>query len=154
MTGALVLVLRLLALAALYAFLGFALWIMWQSLRRAVDAANAQQVAPLGLEIRKRGHAAANQNFRQAEVIVGRDPRSDLALNDKAVSSRHAKLSYHHGHWWIDDLGSSNGTRLNRDPVLGATVLVSGDEIKCGATRLLVRLPTEPDLELEDDGDE
>ena len=148
MTGPIVLLLRLLALAALYIFLGAALWIMWQALRRASEAASVGRVPALRLEIRQKGQPSAARTFTQAEAIIGRDPLSDIPLTDKAVSTRHARLSFHDGQWWLDDLGSTNGTRLNRERLLGATVLVSGDEIKCGAARLLVTLPGQRDLKL------
>lgn len=152
MTGSIVLLLRLLALAALYAFLGVALWVMWQALRRASDAANLGRVPALRVDIKQKGQPAAARSFTQAQVMIGRDPLSDILLRDKAVSTRHARLSFHDGQWWLDDLGSTNGTRLNRERLVGATVLVSGDEIKCGAARLLVTLPGQSDLELEGPG--
>ena len=64
----------------------------------------------------------------------------------------HARLSFHDGQWWIDDLGSTNGTRLNRERVMGATVLVTGDEIKCGSTRILVKLPAKRHAQAEPAG--
>ena len=143
MTGAVVLLLRLLALVALYAFLGSVLWIMWQTLRRASDAAGPARVPKLRLEIRLKGRRPVSRSFTQTEVLVGRDPLADIALRDGAVSTRHARLSFHDGQWWLDDLGSRNGTRLNRERLQGATVLISGDEIKCGSSRLLVTLPGE-----------
>lgn len=144
MTGAVVLLLRLLAVAALYAFLGSVLWLMWQTLRRASEAAGPASVPRLSLEIRLKGQRPVSRSFVQPEVLVGRDPLADIALKDGAVSTRHARLSYHDGQWWLDDLGSRNGTRLNRERLEGATVLISGDEIKCGSTRLVVTLPVEP----------
>jgi hypothetical protein len=151
-TGPIVLVLRLIALAALYAFLGLALWIMWQALRRASDAASVGRVPTLRLEIRQKGFPAAYRNFAQPNVLVGRDPLADVSLKDRAVSTMHARLSFHDGQWWIDDLGSTNGTRLNRERLMTGTVLAGGDEIKCGSTRLLVTLPDEVALTFEQKG--
>jgi pSer/pThr/pTyr-binding forkhead associated (FHA) protein len=143
MTGPVVLVLRLLAAAALYAFLGLALWIMWQELRRSAALAAGLKVPPIRLQIKSRSEPPLTRLFTQTEVILGRDPLSDVPLSDKAVSARHARLSFHDGQWWIDDLASTNGTRLNREQLLGSTVLTSGDEIKCGSARVLVTLPGE-----------
>ena len=137
------LLLRLIAAAALYAFLGLALWMMWQELRRTAILAAGQKVPPIRLEIRARSQPSSVRLFAQSEVVLGRDPLSDVPLTDKAVSARHARLSYHHGQWWIDDLGSTNGTRLNHEQLEGATVLTSGDEIKVGSARVLVTLPGE-----------
>jgi pSer/pThr/pTyr-binding forkhead associated (FHA) protein len=64
-----------------------------------------------------------------------------VPLDDKAVSALHARLSFHHGQWWAHDLGSRNGTRLNGQRLDAPTVLTTGDEIRCGAARMLVTLP-------------
>jgi pSer/pThr/pTyr-binding forkhead associated (FHA) protein len=143
MTGLIVLVLRLLAAAALYAFLAFALWMMWQELRRTAALAAGHKVPPLRLEISVRGARPVVRLFTQTDVILGRDPTCDVPLSDKLISARHARLSFHDGQWWVDDLGSTNGTRLNRESILVSTVLMSGDEIRCGSAKVLVTLPGE-----------
>jgi pSer/pThr/pTyr-binding forkhead associated (FHA) protein len=143
MTGLVVLVLRVLALFALYAFLGLALWIMWQELRRGLSAASGSGAPAIRLEVRSRSREVAIRQFTQSEVVLGREHTSDVPLADKAVSSQHAKLRFHHGHWWIHDMGSRNGTRLNRQKLEVPTVLTTGDEIRCGAVRVLVTLPAE-----------
>jgi len=142
MTGLVVLLARGLALLALYAFLGFALWIMWQQLRRGLVAAGSGS-PPIRLEMRTGNRRGVIRQFTQPEVTLGRDPASDVPLADKAVSAQHAQLRYHHGQWWISDLGSRNGTQLNRQKLQGPTVLTTGDEIRCGVVRLLVTLPAE-----------
>jgi pSer/pThr/pTyr-binding forkhead associated (FHA) protein len=143
MTAPIVLALRLLAVAALYGFLGFALWMMWQELRLGSASGARSRVPPIRLEVKTRNEKPLVRQFAQPEVTVGRDPLSDVALGDKAISARHARLSFHDGQWWVDDLDSTNGTRLNRQRLEGSTVLMSGDEIKCGSVRLLVTLPAE-----------
>ncbi len=95
MTGPVVLVVRLVAAAALYAFLGLALWMMWQELRRAASSAVGQTVPAIRLELKSRGQKPSVRLYSQPEVILGRDPLSDLPLPDKAVSARHARLSFH-----------------------------------------------------------
>jgi pSer/pThr/pTyr-binding forkhead associated (FHA) protein len=59
---------------------------------------------------------------------------------DEAMSAHHARISYHHTQWWLEDLNSTNGTFLNRDQVSVPTVIISGDEIKCGNTLLTIRI--------------
>jgi pSer/pThr/pTyr-binding forkhead associated (FHA) protein len=67
----------------------------------------------------------------------------DIPLPDETVSARHARLTYHHGQWWLEDLGSTNGTHLNDELLSVPTVLTSGDEIRCGNSRLVVDLAIE-----------
>jgi pSer/pThr/pTyr-binding forkhead associated (FHA) protein len=71
-------------------------------------------------------------SFNQPEVIIGRSASCDVILEDKTVSGRHARLAYHHGQWWLEDLGSTNGTFLNGEPVSAAVVLTHGDQLRCG----------------------
>ena len=146
MTGPIVLGLRLLAAAALYAFLGSVLWLIWRELQRTEGSITGRRVPAIRLEVHARGKQPEARMFTQSEIILGRDPLSDVRLGDKAASARHARLSFHDGQWWIDDLGSTNGTRLNRGRVLSSTVLANGDEIKCGSVRVLVSLPDEGDV--------
>lgn len=48
-----------------------------------------------------------------SDVHIGRDPRSELHLDDPQVSRHHAEIVFHQGRWLLRDLGSRNGTRLN-----------------------------------------
>lgn len=140
MIGPLVLLLRLLVLAALYGFLGFALWVVWKELSQADSRGGKDRVPTLRLEVKAKAARSVRYVFEQPEVIIGRNPLADIALDDKAVSARHARFSFHDAQWWIDDLDSTNGTRLNRERVRGPTVLTNGDEVKCGGLILIVRL--------------
>lgn len=144
MSGPIVLVLRVLLAASLYAFLGWALWLMWQELNRTSNRLARRRVPAIRLEVRTKKGNQTPRAFTQPEIIVGRDPLADVTIADQAVSLRHALLSFHHGQWWLDDLGSTNGTRLNRVQLTGSTVLTNGDEIKCGQARLVVRLTPDP----------
>lgn len=143
MSGTLVLVLRILLAAALYLFLGLTLWMIWQDLRRAGFQAVRPRVPALRLEVLPRGVEPYYRTYSQAELTLGRDPLCELQLNDDAVSARHAKFSYHHGQWWIEDLHSTNGTSLNSIRLTTPTVLTDGDEVRCGKAVLRVRLNTD-----------
>jgi pSer/pThr/pTyr-binding forkhead associated (FHA) protein len=140
MSGPIVLVLRILLALALYSFLGFALWTIWQDLKRTGLQSASQKVRILRLEVRVKKQPAIYRSFSQPEVTLGRDPVCDVPIDDEAVSARHARLSYHHGQWWVEDLVSTNGTRLNHEKLTTATVLTNGDEIRCGKARLAVKL--------------
>ncbi|NLB71940.1 MAG: FHA domain-containing protein [Chloroflexi bacterium] len=63
--------------------------------------------------------------------VVGRGSLSDLKLEDSSISRRHCIFRYSKGNWYIQDLGSSSGTYVNRKRVDGAR-LVSGDQISFG----------------------
>lgn len=68
-------------------------------------------------------------------TTIGRLPDCDVILNDKGTSRRHAQIKMKAGVATLTDLGSTNGTRLNGQPVQNRT-LEDGDRITIGATSL------------------
>jgi len=140
MSGVVVLTLRLLMAAAVYTFLGWALWTIWQDLRQEGQKALAQKFPAIRLEVRTRNRILAIQTFSKPEITLGRNPECDITIDDETASARHAKLSYHHNQWWIEDLSSTNGTRLNKEKLTLPTVLTSDDEIQCGKTKVVVSM--------------
>lgn len=71
-------------------------------------------------------------------VIIGRSPDADLVIADDFVSSTHAKIVPDEGGFAIEDLGSTNGTLLNGQPVTRPLALGKGDVIELGQNRLEV----------------
>ena len=69
-------------------------------------------------------------------ITAGRHPRCDIFLDDITVSRRHAEVRYQEGGFWVHDVGSLNGTYLNRQRIDNAA-LSSGDEVQVGKFRLL-----------------
>ena len=129
-----VLILRLVLAVALYAFLGWALWTLLQELKQQGDKLAVQKKPAITLRVRtERGNESARR-FLQPEVMIGRDPNCDLSMMDEALSAHHARLTHHHGQWWLEDLNSTNGTFLNREKLTTPAVVISGDKFKCGNT--------------------
>jgi hypothetical protein len=54
----------------------------------------------------------------QNETHLGAEPGNDVVLADHFVSGRHARLRWDGAEWWLEDLDSKNGTRVNGRPVL------------------------------------
>lgn len=143
MSGSIVLVLRLLLALALYGFLGWVLYTFWRDIRREALALVNRRAAGISLTVRVEGQTTGVKHFVQPEISLGRDPVCDIPIFEEIVSAHHARLTYHHAQWWLEDLGSTNGTRLNQELVTLPTVLTSGDEIGIGRTSLLVNLAAE-----------
>lgn len=140
MSGILVLVLRLVTALALFGFLGWALFFLFREVQRQSFSLAIRRIPGISLAIRPEAGTPFLKYFAQPDIILGRDPGCDIPLMDDTVSTRHAQLTYHHNQWWLEDLASTNGTILNGSPVGMPTVITSGDEIKCGGTRLAVSL--------------
>ena len=69
------------------------------------------------------------------EVTVGRSPGCRIALpDDTFVSQVHARLFRRDGRWWVEDLGSTNGTYVNDVPVTSPVVVGTGDRVQFGQT--------------------
>jgi len=72
--------------------------------------------------------------LRNGPVRVGRLPDNEIALDDVAVSRRHARLEKRAAGWVLMDAGSRNGTLWNDREVSGEVTLKNGDRVKVGTT--------------------
>jgi pSer/pThr/pTyr-binding forkhead associated (FHA) protein len=70
-------------------------------------------------------------------VTVGRHPDSDIFLDDISVSRRHATFTRSDAGYVVADLGSLNGTYVNRDRIDADISLTGGDEVQIGKYRLI-----------------
>jgi pSer/pThr/pTyr-binding forkhead associated (FHA) protein len=85
----------------------------------------------------KRGpNAGSRFLLDQATTSAGRHPESDIFLDDVTVSRRHAEFRRDVGEFVVVDVGSLNGTYVNREPV-DTAVLANGDEVQIGKFRLV-----------------
>ena len=89
----------------------------------------------------KRGpNAGARFLLDQPTTTAGRHPEADIFLDDVTVSRRHAEFRAKDGQFEVVDVGSLNGTYVNREP-RNAQVLEVGDEIQIGKFRLVFIAP-------------
>ena len=106
----------------------------------AADAhAGAVESLPAGsaLLVVKRGPNAGSRFLLDQDVTTaGRHPDSDIFLDDVTVSRRHVEFHREGGGFSVHDVGSLNGTYVNREPVDVAT-LAGGDEVQIGKFRLV-----------------
>jgi pSer/pThr/pTyr-binding forkhead associated (FHA) protein len=68
------------------------------------------------------------------EVTVGRAAGCSITLDDTFVSQIHARVFVRNGQWFVEDLGSTNGTYVNRAKVSGPMVITGGDRFQVGNT--------------------
>jgi Domain of unknown function (DUF1707)/Inner membrane component of T3SS, cytoplasmic domain len=74
----------------------------------------------------------------QLRFTIGREIGCDLTLTDETVSRWHASLTRAAGSWLLDDLGSTNGTRVNGWRVSAPTPVVPGDWVSFGAATYVI----------------
>lgn len=77
--------------------------------------------------------------LNEGENTVGRDPRCQVWLDASGVSKRHARVTVDRGGARIEDLGSSNGTFVHGQRIIGVQALADGDPIDLGAVRVSFR---------------
>src|SRR3954468_13937596 len=72
-------------------------------------------------------------------VLIGRADDSTLVLTDDYASTRHARLSQRGSEWYVEDLGSTNGTYLDRAKVTTAVRVPMGTPVRIGKTAIELR---------------
>jgi hypothetical protein len=145
--NALILVLRIAAAALLYLFLLGALvviWRDWHTLARQMERTREADTRPLGkLVVIDRGDTdlLTGQAFPLSLVTgLGRTLTNTVVIEDAFASAEHALLSLRSGRWWLEDLGSRNGTRLNGERLTAPAIVATGDEVGIGGVRLRIEL--------------
>ncbi len=75
----------------------------------------------------------------EQQITIGRSPDATLVLTDDYASTRHARLFPQNGEWIVEDLGSTNGTYLDRQKVTTPTPVPAGIPVRIGKTVLELR---------------
>jgi pSer/pThr/pTyr-binding forkhead associated (FHA) protein len=75
-----------------------------------------------------------------AITSLGRAPTTTATLPDETASLEHALIHLRDGQWWLEDLDSRNGTRLNDAPIGEPAPVMAGDVITVGRVKLKVEL--------------
>jgi pSer/pThr/pTyr-binding forkhead associated (FHA) protein len=95
-------------------------------------------VSDLILEVIE-GQDAGKRVAVDKPIVIGRDPRAGFVLDDREVSRRHAQLTPTGDYVTVEDLGSANGTFVNRNELVGPARLDAGDELLVGTTVMQLR---------------
>lgn len=83
--------------------------------------------------------AGTSLGLADQQITIGRANDATLVLNDDYASTRHARLFPQDGQWIVEDLGSTNGTYLDRQKVTRPTPVPVGVPIRIGKTVLELR---------------
>jgi pSer/pThr/pTyr-binding forkhead associated (FHA) protein len=105
----------------------------------ARPASKGRSKLPRHLVISAGSLAGTTIELDEAPVTIGRAPESTLVLTDDYASSHHARLVPRDGQWLVEDLGSTNGTYLDKTKVTAPTPVPPGAKVRIGKTVLELR---------------
>ncbi|MCA1727296.1 MAG: FHA domain-containing protein [Actinobacteria bacterium] len=152
MTPFILTVLKLTFLALLYFF-------VYRAIRVGVAEVRGQPAARAGQPARQpRGSRPARKAREAGSVVlldengkrkaaaklngtiqIGRAEACQIRLDDTYSSQFHARIFSKGDEWYVEDLGSTNGTYLNQRKVTGPTPIGAGDRVKIGKSQLEIR---------------
>ena len=94
---------------------------------------------PTQLVVTAGSSAGTSVPLSEVPIVIGRGADARIILDDDYVSTRHARVGYSGDQWFVEDLGSTNGTYLGSARIHQATALVMGAQIRIGKTILELR---------------
>ena len=106
---------------------------------RASKPAKPRRGAPRTLVVTEGALAGTVVPLGAAPVTLGRASDSTLVLDDDYASNHHARLYQHDDKWIVEDLGSTNGTWIERTRIIAPTVLPNNVPLKVGRSTMELR---------------
>lgn len=94
---------------------------------------------PVIVVVRDRNGKKLESLKLKAPLRIGRDESCEIRPPDEYLSNFHARLYPKNGMWYVEDLGSTNGTYVNRQRLTGPLEVHHGDRVRVGTTELEFR---------------
>lgn len=134
-------IVRLLFLALLYLFLFGIARTLFRDLRAAAREPTAELGRLFVLESPSGEPPAGTTLALDAITSLGRNVNNSIVVDDQFASAEHAVLTFRGRTWYVEDLGSTNGTFVNGARVDGVSPLGYGDEVQVGQVRFRLERP-------------
>lgn len=103
------------------------------------DSPAPRRSSPVTLVVLAGPLAGTTLNLHSSAVLIGRAPSCTLVLDDDFASGRHARIFPHDGRWFVEDLGSTNGSWLGDHRVGEPEPMEPGLQLKIGQTVIELR---------------
>lgn len=107
-----------------------------------------RKIPSIKLSIQFNNSSYDTRIFDSEVITIGRSSNCDLSLPEDTISNHHARLTFHHMQWWIEDLKSKNGTLINAQKLSTSTVITTGDQISIG--NYLIQISKVSDISLSE----
>ena len=101
--------------------------------------ARPRKGVPSQVVIVEGGNKGETISLDQAPLLIGRGNDAAIRLDDDYVSTRHARIASSGDQWYVEDLGSTNGTYVGSSRISQATAIQLGTQVRIGKTILELR---------------
>jgi pSer/pThr/pTyr-binding forkhead associated (FHA) protein len=110
-----------------------------QAAKNRPKPARRPRGAPTHVAITEGANAGETASLDDAPLLIGRGNDAAIRLDDDYVSTRHARIAASGDSWFVEDLGSTNGTYIGSQRLTQPTSLQLGSQIRIGKTTLELR---------------
>ncbi|WP_030483607.1 FHA domain-containing protein FhaB/FipA [Nocardioides aequoreus] len=107
--------------------------------RKQAKGGRPKRGAPTAVAIVEGAQAGETVSLEQAPLLIGRGHDAAIRLDDDYVSTRHARIGVSGDQWYVEDLGSTNGTYVGSSRITQPTALQLGTRVRIGKTVLELR---------------
>lgn len=106
---------------------------------KATKAPLRRRGSPTHVSVVEGANAGDRAELDDAPLLIGRGPDAAIRLDDDYVSTRHARIASSNDQWFVEDLGSTNGTYVGSARITQPTTLTLGTQVRIGKTILELR---------------
>ena len=106
---------------------------------KAAKPAAKRRGSPTHVLVVEGDNAGERAELDQAPILIGRGTDAAIRLDDDYVSTRHARIAASGDQWFVEDLGSTNGTYIGSARITQPTTLTLGTQVRIGKTILELR---------------
>ena len=107
--------------------------------RRQPKQQKARKGAPTHVLVVDGANKGDRAELAEAPILIGRGSDAAIRLDDDYVSTRHARIAASADQWFVEDLGSTNGTYIGSARITQPTTLALGTQVRIGKTLLELR---------------
>ncbi|NYD39957.1 FHA domain-containing protein FhaB/FipA [Nocardioides panaciterrulae] len=106
---------------------------------RSAQPSKRRRGAPTHVLVTEGANSGERAELDQAPILIGRGSDAAIRLDDDYVSTRHARIAASGDQWFVEDLGSTNGTYIGSVRLTQPTTVTVGTQIRIGKTILELR---------------
>jgi pSer/pThr/pTyr-binding forkhead associated (FHA) protein len=107
--------------------------------QKAAKPPTRRRGSPTHVAVVDGANAGQRAELDAAPILIGRGSDAAIRLDDDYVSTRHARIAASGDQWFVEDLGSTNGTYVGSARITQPTTIALGTQVRIGKTTLELR---------------